>query len=98
MARYGLLPLSFPTPALATGPVNYYHKPEVATQWEQLLAHSPRDPIIIPLYALRQGLFGVIDTSQRDSETAVRAFHLEHVRGAIERYRIQQARERDIQV
>jgi hypothetical protein len=89
MARYGflLLLLVLTRPALAEDAVNYCHKPTVDAQWKQLLARTPRDPIVIRLYALRDGLCGMVDAGQLDLETAVKVFDLEHVRGVIERFR-----------
>ena len=98
MARYGMLLVLWClwTPTLATEPVNYCHKPEVDAEWAQLLMKTPRDPIVIRLYALREGPCAMIDSGQLDLETAIDVFNLEHVRGVIERYRNQQAGKGDI--
>ena len=66
MAHHGFLLLFWflITHTYADDKVNYCHKPEVDTQWGQLLARTLRDPIVIRLYALQNALGEMIDSGQ----------------------------------
>jgi len=81
-----LLNLSaLPSSVVGDEPANHCHKPEVAAQWEQLLANSPKDPIVVRLYALRKGLCHMIDEGLVDLDQAIDIFNPEHARGVMER-------------
>jgi len=81
-----LLNLSvLPSAVIAEEPTNYCHEPEGAAQWEHLLANSPNDPIVIRLYALREGLCRMVDEGLVDPEQATDIFNGEHARGVMER-------------
>jgi len=74
-----------PSAVVAQEPTNHCHKPEVAAQWEQLLANSPKDPIVIRLYALREGLCRMVDDGLVELDQAIDIFNREHARGVMER-------------
>jgi len=75
--------------------VNHCHKPDVDAQWEQLLANSPKDPIVIRLYALRVGLCRMADEGLVDFEQAIDIFNKEHARGVMERMEEDNERRRE---
>jgi hypothetical protein len=72
-------------PSGAAAGENYCHDEAVNAEWDELLADTPRDAIVIRLYALRQGLCGMIDRGQVGLDQATRIFELEHMKGVRER-------------
>jgi len=72
-----------PDALVAEEPVNHCHKPEVEAQWQQLLADSPEDAVVIRLYALRDGLCHMVDEGLVDLEQAIDIFNREHARSVM---------------
>jgi len=48
-------PSLLPSAVVAQEPTNYCHEPEAISQWQQLLANSPKEPIEDWHYWVRQG-------------------------------------------
>jgi len=55
-------------------PDNYCNDPEANQQWARLLMKAPNDPMTIRLYALRDGLCGMVDRGQVKLEHATAIF------------------------
>ena len=71
--------------AVTKEPTNHCYKREIAARWQQLLIDWPKDPVVIGLYALREGLCQMIDDGLVDLEQAIDIFNREHARGVMER-------------
>ena len=55
-------------------PDNYCNDAEVNQKWTRLFMKSPDDPMIIRLYALRDGLCAMVDRGQVKLEVATAIF------------------------
>ncbi|MCI0400760.1 MAG: hypothetical protein L0Z68_05610 [Gammaproteobacteria bacterium] len=74
MRLIALVALLVSHPAFADEPDNYCNDAESNQQWARLLMKAPDDPMIIRLYALRDGLCNMVDNGQVKLEHAIAIF------------------------
>lgn len=64
---------------------NYCEDPSVGQHWQQRLQKFPSDPLVQKLYALRQGLCGMVAEGSMELSAAARLFENEQGRSVMER-------------